>query len=150
VIINMLREVKGNIWNFDGVKIITTNGMVNKYGSAVMGKGLASQAKIRYPELPELIGIVLRVHGNHVHYFEKIGIIMFPTKERWWEKSKIDLIERSMEELVRLCRERGIKRVVIPHFGCENGGLVWRDVKGAIRDLLHVEDIEFIAVRFMW
>ena len=55
----MLKEVKGNIWkayeNGDWVAI-TTNCVVNKNHHAIMGAGIAKQAKDRFPQLPKLLG----------------------------------------------------------------------------------------------
>lgn len=49
-----MKETFGNIWElakpYDGI-VITTNGYVNKRGEAVMGKGIAYQAKQREPEI---------------------------------------------------------------------------------------------------
>ena len=45
-----MKEVTGNIWDYPAdIVCITTNGSTTRNGSAVMGKGIALQAKERYP-----------------------------------------------------------------------------------------------------
>ena len=56
MVINM-KEVKGDIWKSDcDIIAITTNGVVKKNGELVMGRGIASQAKQRYPDIPKILG----------------------------------------------------------------------------------------------
>ncbi len=43
-------EEFGDIWEIPGdARVITTNGVVRKDGACVMGRGVALQAKMRYP-----------------------------------------------------------------------------------------------------
>ena len=60
-------EVLGNIWDYyeNGFPIcITTNGNVSGIGYNVMGKGIALEAKKRFPKLPKMIGDHIRNAGN--------------------------------------------------------------------------------------
>lgn len=78
-----MREICGDLWNEHakgGVVAITTNGMVNKVGKAVMPRGCARQARERFPELLQTLGLLLRQHGNHVF---DLGhqIVSFPVEQ---------------------------------------------------------------------
>jgi hypothetical protein len=47
-----VKELFGNLWEFDGIIVITTNGFVKRDGTCVMGRGCAKQATIKLPGLP--------------------------------------------------------------------------------------------------
>ena len=140
-------ETFGNIWNFhlqDKWIAITTNGTVKSDGSCVMGRGVAKQAKDRYPQLPFIIGGLIGWNGDHVHAIPTHKIITFPVKHNWYEKADINLIEQSAKELKEMT-------FLLPnniHFylvrpGCGNGQLNWEDVKPIIEKYL---DDRFIVV----
>ncbi len=59
--------------------VVTTNGVVNPHGEAVMGAGLARQAAQRFPELPRLLGQALRETGNLPYTRYSQHIITLPT-----------------------------------------------------------------------
>ena len=62
-----MREAFGDLWLIDAdAKCITTNGFIKKNGEAVMGAGVAKEAAIKYPELPEKLGYSIGVNGNRV------------------------------------------------------------------------------------
>jgi len=154
-----LFEGKGDLWYHvmaDGyLKVITTNGYTKNDGKAVMGRGCAREASLRWPELPQLLGNMLRKNGNHVFLItEQIptshiiprekAIITFPTKHVWWEKSDLSLIERSALEIMQLADNIGGDwKYVIPRPGCGNGGLKWDDVRPVIEPIL---DERFIVI----
>lgn len=60
-------EAYGNIWDlapeYDTV-VITTNGYVKKNGEAVLGRGIAKEAKEIFPDLPLKLGKRITEHGN--------------------------------------------------------------------------------------
>lgn len=143
----MFREINDNIWNFpDDVKVITTNGNIKNNGTAVMGKGIALQASERFPTLSLMYAEHLRNYGISCAYYHSYKLILFPTKYNWKEKSILNLIRKSMEELAKICRNNNIKRVVIPRVGCGNGLLEWNVVKRSIQYILDSDDIEFVIV----
>lgn len=146
-----MREQYGNIWHLKGDAIcITTNGFVKKNGEAVMGAGIAKEAKNFWPELPKLLGNKIKEQGNHVHvfwglskimnYFDGLpierDIISFPVKHNWWEVADMELIRRSAKELMYWVEEGHIDKVLLPRPGCGNGKLDWIDVKREIEPIL--------------
>ncbi|KKK48761.1 hypothetical protein LCGC14_3141900, partial [marine sediment metagenome] len=78
-----MKEISGNIWNFHEQGhwiVITTNGTVKANGEAVMGRGVALQAKRKFPALPKLLGKQIQQVGNILHHWGQEGLIFFPVK----------------------------------------------------------------------
>lgn len=149
-----MHESFGNLWHsYDrGYRIcITTNGALNSRGECVMGRGIASQAKERFPFLPLLLGKSIKANGNHVYYFEEYDVYSFPVKHHWAEKADLQLIKRSAEELVFLVNQMEpgrvennlSKTVFLPRPGCGNGKLQWQDVLPLLVPIL---DSRFIVM----
>lgn len=134
-------EMFGDAWELSkgNVLCITTNGFVKKNGECVMGRGIASQAKERFPKLPAFLGDNLLRLGNHVYWLGKWGkwfLISFPTKHNWWEKSDPELIKISVQELKDITGTDDCKlKIFLPRPGCSNGGLDWKDVKPLVEQL---------------
>lgn len=137
-------EAFGDIWDWhaDGVWVaITTNSDIRRDGACVMGRGVALEAKTRYPQLPYQISAGLRHGGNHVQVFPEYRLITLPVKRHWYEQADIELIRQSATELAASSFEINVA-LVRP--GCGNGGLKWDDVKPVIADVL--SDDRFIVV----
>lgn len=135
-----MREMTGNIWDNHRpvpghILAITTNGLVNKDNHAIMGRGVALEAKQRFPWVPEVLGRMLINNGNHVHYLGS-NLISFPTKNDWRHKSDIELITQSCRELMTLKSLYRWHWVILPRPGCENGGLTWEEVRIIISTIL--------------
>lgn len=135
----MLEIIKGNIWDYhDKGKVIaiTTNGIINTKGELVMGKGIALEAKLRYPDLPRRLGVLVGLTGNYPYYVKKYNLFSLPTKHNWKDKSDIELIKRSLYYISDYCRVHFFpNKVYIPKIGCGCGGLDWKDVKPLIEEL---------------
>lgn len=144
-------EEQCNIWDkYDSGEwiCILTNCNTNSRGEAIMGRGIAAEAKARFPELPKLIGSLIgnpntTVCTTDVYPLGKHRMVVFPTKYNYWEPSSIDLIVGSCKQLVRyiqgnylVCDGVLSSRVYLPRPGCGNGGLEWDYVKRHIDSLL--------------
>lgn len=127
----LMEEINGNIWNYlsKGFVVVPTNGTVKKNGEAVMGRGLALQLKQRYPYFPRRLGSVISIEGNKLFRFFEPNVVSFPVKHNWWEKADILLLEESAKKLHSICVSDMKTNFYIPHVGCDNGGLDWKDVK---------------------
>lgn len=136
-------EANGNLWDFDGYKVITTNGFIKKNGECVMGRGCAKEASIRYPKLPYELGMAIKEFGNHVLCFDKYQLVTFPVKHNWWEKADLELIKESAKELLRFSY---LGNIFLPRPGCGNGQLTWDEVKPVIEPILKSNN--FIVVDF--
>lgn len=144
-----MKEVKGDAfktWEWYGsndewLLCITTNGTVKKDGDAVMGAGIAKQAKEIFPWIPAQLGQFLSKYGNRMCYLG-CNLITFPVKHNWYEKADIQLIKASCKELMDslddLKEDRGCEvKALLVRPGCGNGKLNWEtEVKPVISKLL--------------
>ena len=147
-----MREGKGDIWSHkteDNWIVISTNGFVKFNGEAVMGRGIAHQARQKYSGIALELGTKIREEGNIVHELSN-GLISFPVKgvrevnngtnvvshwvdkvkigatvPGWMCKARVDLIKKSAKQLVELADERAMEEVVMPRVGCGFGELDW-------------------------
>lgn len=108
-----------------------------------MGKGIAYQFKLRYPENFKDYQRACRsgeLRPGKLHYYSEDGrlIINFPTKDKWRNPSKMEYIETGLRELEALIYRLSIKSIAIPPLGSGNGGLVWARVRMLIEDRLKV------------
>jgi hypothetical protein len=123
-----MQIIEGNLWKFHTPAnwiVITTNGSIRKDGACVMGRGVALQAKKRYPKLPCELGAKIAESGNNVFTFKDYGILTFPVKHKWFEKADLELIEHSAKQLLYVVD----RPIYLPMVGCGNGHLNWRDVR---------------------
>lgn len=127
----------GNLLESDAEALVNT---VNTVG--IMGKGIALQFKNLFPENFKLykkacenkeltIGKLLITEEESLLGGRKM-IINFPTKTNWRKPSEYDYIEKGLQELVYVIRERNIKSIAIPPLGSGNGALDWNKVKALI------------------
>lgn len=129
-------EIFGNIWNIDcDVRCITTNGCLSTSGHAIIGKGIALSAKLKYPGIEIELGLLIKRFGNNVFELSN-RLASFPTKNNWRDKSDLDLIQKSCHQIVDIANKKKYSKIVIPRPGCSNGQLEWSLVKEAIKDIL--------------
>lgn len=125
-----MKIIKGNIWDYckrGNWIIIPTNGIVKKNGECVMGKGLAKQAKERFPALPKELGSDIRKFGNLPFCYGSYEIITCPVKYNWKEQANLSLIEKSIRLIIKLT-SLSDDILVFPKIGCGCGGLDWKNV----------------------
>lgn len=138
-------EYTGDFWQYPAdVYVITTNGTVKKDGKAVMGAGVAKQARDTYPGMDGLLGFLLVTQQNKPFCLGRITknipveyaqLITLPVKHHWREKADLNLIERSLsllEQEVQFAAEHSdkpIETIAMVRPGCGNGGLSWDKVK---------------------
>src|SRR5579859_3374818 len=109
-----MKIIHEDIWQFHGPGSwigVTTNHSVKKDGCNVMGKGIAREAADRYPQLPFLLGTLIKKQGRQrnnsegkasVFVFASWNLFTFNVKNTWQEPAELELIEHSCQELVRL------------------------------------------------
>lgn len=107
----------------------------------VMGKGIALQFKIRWPENFRAYAAACEagdVRPGRMFVFDcgdaarPRYIINFPTKDHWRGASNREFIRDGLVDLVAQIRRLGIRAVAIPALGCGNGGLEWAEVRPMI------------------
>lgn len=137
----MIAYTKGNMFECNADCLINT---VNCEG--FMGKGIAYQFKMRFPENNKSYVKVCKsgkLTVGKVHYYieEGITIVNFPTKNKWRENSKIEYITKGLDAFIELLPSLEVKKIAIPPLGCGNGGLIWNEVKEIIeKKIAHLSD----------
>ncbi|MCT4585370.1 MAG: macro domain-containing protein [Peptostreptococcaceae bacterium] len=136
----------GDLLKSDAQALVNT---VNCEG--YMGKGIAYQFKLNYPENNKSYVKVCKsgeLTVGKMYYFCEGGklIINFPTKNKWREKSKMEYIVDGLDDLRKIIVDKNIKSIAIPPLGSGNGGLVWSNVKKEIINKLSSlsEDVKLI------
>ena len=107
----------------------------------VMGGGLASEFKKRYPDMFKdyRIWCSMNPQDGALHLWgppdEPVSIINIPTKHSWRDPSELSLIKKGLINL-RMVAHRLIRihSIAIPKLGCGLGGLDWDDVKPVIEN----------------
>ena len=113
----------------------------------VMGKGLALQAKIRWPKLYYAYRDALRTRKlSDITGYEgpedtcpvagvaswrsadSQAVLLAPTKRHWRDKSPAELVAGTINAIPHALRELEIRTVNIPPIGCGLGGLDHRGV----------------------
>lgn len=127
-----MQLVRGNLWYWHGLGNhvgITTNATINRRLECVMGRGVALEAKRKFPELPRLLASHLMKYTNVPGYFEQFRIFTVPVKQHYFAKAEIPLIVRSLDRLEALLDTMPeIECVYLPMPGCGAGGLKREDV----------------------
>jgi len=135
-----MREITGNIldlmFNYDAV-CITTNGFVKSNGENVMGAGVAGAFKEKYPNLPLLVGSVIKDCGNHSSYvctayhntdkdYRTTDILTLPTKP-----SSIEIkTQEDLSLLVHYVRDKYKVGSTVPGFhALSNFALIKRSLE---------------------
>jgi O-acetyl-ADP-ribose deacetylase (regulator of RNase III) len=140
--------VLGDMWSIRAdAYCIPTNSTLNGRGRAVMGAGVAKDARDRFPGADSYLGLALaanghctQVIGEFVSFASKlmpVVLVSFPTKTDWWKPSTAELIAKSAVELMDLVDREGWERVLLPKPGCGKGGLNWEyQVRPILEDIL--------------
>lgn len=116
----------GNIFDSEAQCLVNP---VNCVG--VMGKGLALEYKIHYPEMFRFYQKMCKERklnlGQVGFYALKINpnkiICLFPTKQHWKESSTVVAIDSGLKAFVKYAPELKIQSVAFPKIGCGLGGL---------------------------
>ena len=136
-----MKEEKGNIWDY-WIKghyiVIPVNFFVKRNREAVMGRGLALEARNRFPRIPRRLGEAYLKDGMCVKVFHDNRLFMFPVKHNWWEDASVTLIEESCKQLKILVGYFPDMPfpVYVPRVGTGNGKLEWSIVKPILEKYL--------------
>lgn len=108
--------------------------------AGAMGKGIALQFKIKYPEMyiayKKLCSENKFQPGDVFDY--KYGdkhIYNLATQLTWRTKAKIDYIKLSLTTMLELANQNNVKSIALPAIGAGLGGLKWEDVKNVIENI---------------
>lgn len=144
----MYRISEGTVFNQEADLIVNT---VNCDG--FMGKGLALEFKLRYPEMfaeykSMCANNEIKVGNVYLHESNGTKILSFPTKNHWRYPSKIEYIEEGLKNFLDNYQSFGIQSVAFPMLGTANGGLKLEVVEELMKKyLVGIKDIEIIYCR---
>ncbi len=134
----MIRLTSGNLLKCEAEALVNT---VNCDG--FMGKGIALQFKISFPENYKAYHRACKkaeIQPGKMFTFETQSIsnqkyiINFPTKRRWRDKSRMEDIKIGLTDLISEIKHYRIRSIAIPPLGCGLGGLKWSVVKPLIEE----------------
>ena len=147
----MLHYKKGNIFTQKTAAIVNP---VNTVG--VMGKGLAKEFKLRYPDNYKAYAQACRtgrISPSRPLVFElETGeaprfIINMATKRHWRDNSKLSDIDQGLKALAEILQSEKIKSLALPAIGAGLGNLRWEDVKALIeKRLAHLPGTEITVL----
>ncbi|MBD2137201.1 DUF4433 domain-containing protein [Anabaena sp. FACHB-1237] len=144
---NTVSLVEGDMF-FSRMQTLTIS--VNCVG--VMGKGLASTAKYRFPDMyvhyEDLCKKKIlqmgkpQLHKRESSIFNQLAedttslpyengetwFLLFPTKQHWKNHADIQGIETGLKWIQDNYKQQGIKSLAMPALGCGLGNLQWQDV----------------------
>jgi len=142
----------GNLFDSECQTLVNT---VNCIG--VMGAGIAKQYKQRYPDMFNEYKHICKnntkenylSHGgdiwiwDYVDMFKQRKILCFATKVNWQYPSKIEWIERGLQNFVKNYKKWNITSIAWPKLGCNNGKLNWeKQVKPLM--VKYLDDLDII------
>lgn len=115
--------ITGNIFTSKTQTIVNT---VNTKG--VMGKGLALEFRLRYPEMYKKYKELCKKNKFNIgelwlYKAKDRWILNFPTKDHWREKSKIEYIEQGLKKFLNTYKDKGINSIAFPLLGSNLGGI---------------------------
>lgn len=142
---------QGNMWDVfhnTDVFMITTNPIKRNDGAVVMGRGIALEAKTRYPQLPYHFGSKLEQEGNqfvgHIGDYDFVPIWYFMVKHHWKDNADLGIIASSIWTLKEKFKDSS-KRIDLNFPGIGNGKLPRHQVFYLLEDLpdnVHVWEYE--------
>lgn len=133
----------GNVFNSKADALVNP---VNCVG--VMNDGLAREFRQRYPECldqyKEACATKLLKPGILILCTrqETPSIIMFPTKNHWRGKSRLEWINQGLAYLQNHYFEWKLMSIAMPQIGYGLGGLMWQDVSPLIEKYFADEDLD--------
>jgi len=122
----------GNIWNsydISDIFVITGNSFVRNDGKLTMGRGIALEARIKFPDIDKIFGKMVVSKCGHLGIYNIIiyeRIFLLQTKISFKDKSTIELIKDSINKLKTYITPDKIVNMVFPGIGF--GGLCKEEV----------------------
>lgn len=132
----LLYYLEGDMFTSPAQCIVNTVNMVG-----VMGKGIALAFKEKYPDMfleykKACSEGVLNIGNLMIWRADDYILLLFPTKEHWRGKSKLEYIELGLQKFLEIYEKEGITSIAFPKLGCGNGGLDWAEVKPVMEKYL--------------
>lgn len=124
---------EGDIFSIDGI----SNYAHGCNCKGAMGAGIAFQFKERYPEMyikyKKLCDTGMFLPGSVFEYKHENGYIYnLGTQATWKERAKIEYIELSFINMLKLAKASLVTKIALPAIGVGLGGLEWNQVRNII------------------
>jgi len=127
-----MQEITGDLWKPETylteekhcppspeVVCITTNGFVKQNGEAVMGRGCAKYAAIKWKGMSQHLGLQIQEHGNIVQILARVSIgteqrqlVSFPVKPQG------EICKTDKSNIVRHMHKQFKPRQMVPGWAC--------------------------------
>lgn len=125
----MLTYLRTSILDSQAQTLVNT---INTVG--VMGKGLASAMRDRYPDMFTAYKRLcdageIDIGKLWLWKASDQWVLNFPTKKHWRNPSKLEYVEAGLQKFAQEYDRKGIFEISFPRLGCGNGGLKWDDVR---------------------
>lgn len=139
---------RGNMWSVyqeSDLFLITTNSYVRKDGELVMGRGIALEAKRRYPKLAKSAGDWLTKNGLVNDFYGIMVDIMdgplglFQVKYHFADQADLSIISNSCQMLADWISETQLEKVNINYPGIGAGRLMKSQVSPILEQ--HLKDL---------
>lgn len=125
----------------------------------VMGKGIALEFKHRFPDcfhpykkacdegqlVPGVVLLVPPVISTPLFSETRPAIVLFPTKDHWRDRSRIEWIEAGLAHLKERYQQWGLRSIAMPQVGCGLGGLPWEGVQPIIEQYFADEPLDLLV-----
>jgi len=114
----------GNLFTSELQTLVNT---VNCVG--IMGAGVAYEFRLRYPAMYDRYATLCaekRLEVGKLWLYtrgEPKWVLNFPTKKHWRNPSRVEYLERGLENFVGTYRERAIESAAFPVLGASHGGI---------------------------
>lgn len=135
--------VTGNIWSHyhsADLFLFTANSKIRPSGCLVMGAGVARQVRDKFPGIDKDLGTkILALNASSGEYGlivprnAKYKIGAFQTKIEFWQDSRLSLIQKSTDMLIKIAHNYA--KIHMPLPGCGNGNLTLEQVLPIISQL---------------
>jgi hypothetical protein len=136
----------GNMWSvFTSVDLfcITTNSITRKDGELVMGRGIAQQARDRYPGLGLALGNAISDAGMHGEVYGLLvspswpikKLAAFQVKVNWQASADLNIIRESARALYKFAKANPDKTIALNFPGIGYGKLDYNDVLEIVKHL---------------
>lgn len=136
----------GNMWSvFTSVDLfcITTNSIIRKDGELVMGRGIAQQARNKFPGLGLALGTAISEAGMNSKIYGLLlspnwpvkKLAAFQVKVNWQAKADLDIVKESAKALGHWAKTNPDKTIALNFPGIGNGRLDYDDVLEIVKHL---------------
>ena len=129
----------GNMWDVyeeADVFVITTNSYITQKNKLVMGRGIAREARDRFPGIDKrLAKSIPHMETYGLCADPETGIVGFQVKHHYRNKAKLKLVRYSSALLSGIASEYSSLSIHLNYPGIGNGGLKTKQVLPYIKDL---------------